>query len=41
MLSPVDFENSTLSDPGASLAASRLASTNKSLSTTTTAAKAA
>ncbi len=35
MLSPVDFENSTLSDPGASLAASRLASTNKSLSTTT------
>ena len=29
MLSPADYENSTLSDPGASLAASRLASTNK------------
>ena len=26
---PPDFENSTLSDPGAGLAASRLASTNK------------
>jgi putative transposase len=29
MLSPADYENSTLSDPGAGLAASRLASTNK------------
>jgi putative transposase len=28
MLSPADYENSTLNDPGASLAASRLASTN-------------
>jgi putative transposase len=37
MLSPVDFENSTLRADGASLAASRLASTNKNLFTTTTA----
>jgi transposase InsO family protein len=29
MLSPANYENSTLSDPGAGLAASRLASTNK------------
>ena len=29
MLSPADYEDSTLSDPGADLAASRLASTNK------------
>jgi putative transposase len=29
MLSPADYENSTLNDPSASLAASRLASTNK------------
>jgi len=37
MLSPVDFENSTLSADGASLAASRLASTNKIMFTAATA----
>jgi len=41
MLSPMDFENSTLRSDGASLAASRLASTNKIVFTTTSTAKAA
>ena len=41
MLSPADFENSTLRDTDESLAASRLASTNKNLFTTTSTAKAA
>ena len=41
MLSPAAFENSTLMTDGASLAASRLASTNKIKLTTTTAAQAA
>ena len=41
MLSPADFENSTPAAAGASLAASRLASTNKIKFTTTTAAQAA
>jgi putative transposase len=41
MLSPADFETSTLGPGGASLAASRLASTNKIKFTTTTAAQAA
>jgi putative transposase len=41
MLSPADFETSTLGQDGASLAASRLASTNKIKFTTTTAAQAA
>jgi putative transposase len=41
MLSPVDFENGTLGDNGRSLAASRLASTNKIMSTTTPTAQAA
>ena len=40
MLSPLEFENRTLSDDRASLAASRLASTNKIMFTTTTTAKA-
>ena len=35
MLSPVDFENSTLSADGASLAASRLASIDRNSDTTT------
>jgi len=37
MLSPVDYENGTLRTGGASLAASRLASTNKIKFTTSTA----
>lgn len=41
MLSPVDFENSTLSKDGPALAASRLASPTNNLLTTTTAAQAA
>jgi putative transposase len=41
MLSPVDFENSTLSDDGASLAASRLASIDTKMITTTSEAQAA
>jgi putative transposase len=41
MLSPADFETSTLGQDGASLAAARLASTNKIKFTTTTAAHAA
>ena len=41
MLSPADFETSTLAPAGASLAASRLASTHKIKFTTTTAAQAA
>ena len=41
MLSPVEFENGTLRTPGASLAASRLAFTNKKMITTTSEAKAA
>jgi putative transposase len=41
MLSPVEFENGTLRTPGASLAASRLASTNMKMLTTTSKAKAA
>jgi hypothetical protein len=41
MLSPVAFENGTLAEDGASLAASRLVFTHKKLFTTTTAAKAA
>ena len=41
MLSPLEFENSTLITDGASLAASRLASTNKIRLTSTTTAKAA
>ena len=36
MLSPVDFENSTLMKDGASLAASRLASPDRKTTTTTT-----
>jgi putative transposase len=41
MLSPVDFENSTLLDDRASLAASRLASIDRKMITTTSQAKAA
>jgi putative transposase len=41
MLSPADFETSTLTTDGASLAASRLASTNKIMFTATSTAKAA
>jgi putative transposase len=41
MLSPLEFENGTLRPRGASLAASRLASTNKIMFTTTSTAKAA
>ena len=41
MLSPVEFENGTLRTPAASLAASRLASTNTKMITTTSEAKAA
>ena len=41
MLSPVDFENGILGTDGASLAASRLASTSKIMFTTTSTAKAA
>jgi putative transposase len=41
MLSPANFENSTLTDDGASLAASRLASTNTMKFNTTSTAKAA
>jgi len=41
MLSPVDYENSTLRDAGPSLAASRLASPNKNLFTTTSTTQAA
>jgi putative transposase len=41
MLSPVDFENSTLLPDGASLAASRLASTDRTMITTTSEAQAA
>jgi putative transposase len=41
MLSPVDFENSTLLDDRASLAASRLASIDRKMTTTTSQAKAA
>jgi len=41
MLSPADFETSTLKTDGASLAASRLASTNKIMFTSTSTAQAA
>jgi Integrase core domain len=41
MLSPADFETSTLTTDGASLAASRLAPTNQIMFTTTSTAKAA
>jgi putative transposase len=41
MLSPVEFETRTLRTPGASLAASRLASTNMKIITTTSEAQAA
>jgi len=41
MLSPVDFENSTLRENGASLAASRLAPTNQNQFNPTTATEAA
>jgi transposase InsO family protein len=41
MLSPVDFENGTLGTDGASLAASRLASTNKMNYNSTSTAQAA
>jgi len=41
MLSPADYERSTVIDDGASLAASRLASTNKTCPLTTSTAKAA
>jgi hypothetical protein len=41
MLSPADFEQTTLRPDGTSLAASRLASTNKILFTASTTTKAA
>jgi putative transposase len=41
MLSPAEFENRTLGTDGASLAASRLASTKKNMFTTTSTAQAA
>jgi putative transposase len=41
MLSPADFENSTLLPDGASLAASRLASTDRKMINTTSGARAA